>query len=173
MPENYGLKRADLNAPRGFTLIEVTMAILLIGVISVVLAGFYSVLFNVPVEIVVKNKANNLASAAIEDIKCRDWEDPAGPGPLGIDAGENAANKTTFDDIDDFNGYTESPPRYMDGTVMPGMSGFSVNAAVSYVDDNLNVSAAATDRKRVTVTVKKNNVPKISVCTVLSRQGKL
>lgn len=161
------------NAPRGFTLIEVTLAILLIGVISVVLAGFYSVLFNVPVEIVQKNKANNLAGAALEDIKCRAWEDPMGANPLGVDSGENAANKTTFDDLDDFNGYTEAPPRYQDGTVMPGMTGFSVNTAVSYVDENLNVSAAATDRKRVTVTVKKNNVPKISVCTVLSRQGAL
>jgi len=152
-------------------LVEIMMSVLLIGVISVVLSGYYSVLFRVPVEIVVKNKADNLASAAMEEIKCRAWEEPSGTRPLGTDPGETAGNKTTFDDIDDFNGYSESPPKYQDGTVMPGLTGYAVNTAVSYVDDSMKTTASVTDRKMITVTIKKNNITKVVLYTVVSRQG--
>jgi len=163
--------RRTMNGARGFALVDVMMSVLIVGIISVVLTGYYSVLFRVPVEIAVKNKANNLAGAAMEELKCRAWEEPSGPRPLGVDSGETAANKTTFDDIDDFNGYSESPPRYQDGAVMPGLSGYSVSFAVTYVDAALNATASATDRKMISVTVKNKNIPKITLYTVLSRNG--
>ena len=159
---------------RGFTLIEMNLAVIIVGVMAAVLVSLYSVSSKAFVEIRVKNKANSLAIAAMEDIKCRKWDEtePAGTkSAIGRDPGETAGDKTTFDDIDDFNGYSESPPRYQDGTPMPGLDGFSMTVdTVCYVDTALNFSATGTTLKEIVLTVKKGNVPKITLSTIVSQQ---
>lgn len=163
-----------MSTSRGFTLIEMSLTVIIVGVTAAVLASLYAVTSRAFVEIRVKNKANSLAIAAMEEIKCRKW-DEAGPAKtksaIGLDAGETPGDKTTFDDIDDFNGYSESPPRYQDGTPIPGLAVFSIIVdTVCYIDAGLNFSAAATTRKMITVTVKKENAAKTTLNTVLSQQ---
>jgi prepilin-type N-terminal cleavage/methylation domain-containing protein len=154
---------------RGFTLIEMSLAVLIAGTVALVLASFYAVLARIPTGIGVKNKANNLAIAVMEEIKCRKWDELAAPAEsatLGIDTGETLQDKTTYDDIDDFNNYN--------GTGMTGLDGFSVNVAVVYVGtDCVHVSATPTTRKEITVTVKKNNVQKMTLNTIVSQKNGL
>lgn len=76
---------------------------------------------------------------------------------LGLDDAERSTDRTTFDDVDDYNNLVESPPVYRDGTPIPGFAGWSRCVEVEYVfPPNLNLESAE-DRgvKRITVTVKR------------------
>jgi hypothetical protein len=112
----------------------------------------------------------------MEEILIKDWADPETPsGPLGNETGEwrnGTTNATIFDDIDDYNNYTESPPKTIEGYVMDGTipvgSGYTQalpdyrsyrrSAAVEYVifnttNNTFMPSVSSTDYKKVTVTV--------------------
>jgi len=179
-------KKVFMRKLRGFTLIEMNLLVIIVGVVAVVLVSFSSVLSKSFSGVRAKNKAHNLAVAAMEDIKCRKWDQLASPartaeGLLGPDGSEATIplDKRIFDDIDDFKGYSETPPRYQDGTVIPGLSGFSMTVdTVCYVDANLNVvTATTTVRKKIIVTVRKTvgvaEVTKVTLTTIVSQKDGL
>ena len=166
----------NMRTSRGFTLIEMCMAVIVVGLVSIVLVSLSALLSKSFTGVRIKNRANDLAIAAMEEIRCRKWDELTAPlksATLGRDTGETLGVKTSFDDIDDFNGYIAAPPQYQDGTPMPGLAGYSVTVAVSYVDASLNVSGTATARKKIVVTVKKDNTAKATLNTILSQQGGL
>lgn len=76
------------------------------------------------------------------------------PNPLGPDDGEVVGkDRTLFDDVDDYNGLTESP-RSRDGLSLK-LDNFQWKAAVEYVQPGTPQDVVADDRgvKRITVTV--------------------
>ena len=76
------------------------------------------------------------------------------PNPLGPDDGEVVGKgRTLFDDVDDYNGLTESP-RSRDGLSLK-LDNFQWKAAVEYVQPGTPQDVVADDRgvKRITVTV--------------------
>ncbi len=79
---------------------------------------------------------------------------------LGIELGNLLADKTTLDDVDDFDGYAETPPLYADGTAMAGLSAWTRRVRVQWVDRNdpSLVVGSETGVKRIIVTVEKNGV---------------
>ncbi|MBS0192255.1 MAG: hypothetical protein U0573_06495 [Phycisphaerales bacterium] len=97
-----------------------------------------------------------LAESLMNDILLLPYADPAGGTFIGIDSGESAANKSTFDDVDDFDQWTESPPTSSTGTTMAGFAGWTrsvrvYRASLSNPDSN---SGAESGLKRIEVTVK-------------------
>lgn len=102
-----------------------------------------------------------LAKELLEEVQLRKFDQtqpdarPAYPSyslsALGTDAGENPADKKTFNDIDDFRGWTESPPTDPLQRALPGLAGYQRSVTVSYVKPDLSVSTTTTDFKRVTV----------------------
>jgi MSHA pilin protein MshD len=78
------------------------------------------------------------------------------PAALGLDAGE-ADNKSRalFDDVDDYDGLDDSPPRARDGTGLKGVSDWRRKVSVVYVqpDDPSVVVFDDQGVKRITVTV--------------------
>jgi len=76
----------------------------------------------------------------------------AGPSPSHL------YNRLGYDDIDDYNGYADSPPRTEDGSVVLGAEQFSRTAEVVNVataDLGSEKSWDSTDAKRITVKVYK------------------
>ena len=69
-------------------------------------------------------------------------------------------NRTGYDDIDDYNGYADSPPRAEDGSTIVGSEAFSRIADVRNVLTNDLGSVQpwdSTDAKRISVSVYKNH----------------
>jgi len=78
----------------------------------------------------------------------------AGPFPA------HAANRTVYDDIDDYDGYVDSPPRSEDGTAIAGAAGFRRTVEVCNVlasNTNSVQPWDSTDAKRIRVSVYRNN----------------
>ncbi len=113
-----------------------------------------------------RSVANELAQDLMEEIKQRKWDEQAGADGLtaagdrsaiGLD-GETANNKTTFDDIDDYNNWQERPPCDASNTALPQYSKFTRSVRVRYMrydapTQTFVEDAGPTDYKRIEITV--------------------
>src|SRR4051794_8571179 len=78
------------------------------------------------------------------------------PAALGPDAGEvDSKSRAAFDDVDDYDGLDESPPRARDGGAMPGTGEWRRKVSVVYVQPDDPNAVVFDDQgvKRITVTV--------------------
>lgn len=75
-----------------------------------------------------------LAESLLAEIERTPYIDPSNPATLGRDAGESATDKTTFDDVDDYDGWTESPPQDSNGVAIPNMTGWTRKVSVIWSD---------------------------------------
>lgn len=104
-----------------------------------------------------------LASQLLEEVRLRRWDETtpvpaaytdAPSATLGVDGGETASDKRTFDDIDDFNGWQETT--IMDPVMRPiaGFPDYTRSVAVGYVTPELVATGAASAHKQITVCVQ-------------------
>lgn len=133
----------------GFTLIEMIMSIL---IISVALTGVLSVMsmtVSHSADPMIQNQAIAIAESYLEEIMLMDYcDDPADlincPLASGSESGETRA---TFDDVDDYNGLSDSGVKDQAGTAISGLSEYTVTVSVSAV------TLTGVSAKQVTVTV--------------------
>lgn len=122
--------------------------------------------------------AMNLGRGLMAEVMSKNFADPTQPNnPLGKDTGETTRN--TFDDVDDYNNYSDSPPVTVGGTPMNGTGGtpdysrFTRSVRVVYcniVGNNIvEVSPGPTDYKKVTVTSSGPYVRDISIDEVKAK----
>ena len=104
--------------------------------------------------------ATNLAQELLEEIRTLPWQDPSGVVVLGPDAGETD-RVLHYNDVDDYDGLYEHPPRDLDGYDLDGTGGrpnfsqYARMAEVTYADPaTLEPTVTVTDIKKVTVTVR-------------------
>jgi hypothetical protein len=95
-----------------------------------------------PVVVAGTIKGNALASDLMEEVLSKSWDENATavgpisdglktlPASLGPESGET---RPAFDDIDDYNGYSESPPKVQDGQVLADFAEFTRSVQVYYV----------------------------------------
>ena len=163
---------------RGFILVEisVTYVILSLALVTLIPVFLMAIRASKNTEQIVS--ATYLSSELMEEVLLHKWDQstssPAkhipNPGAIGVDSGETASDKRTFNDIDDFNGWTESPPK---DPVMNSLAQFypySRSVSVAYADSNLNVSAAATDYKLVTVCTSTKKLKPLCMNTVCTNR---
>lgn len=161
---------------RGFSLVEmvvtiVVMAIVLTGVALV----FYTTVRQSP-EPLLNMRAAALGQAYLDEILPKRYDENSGQGgiprcdstdpgakpcstTLGPDVSPtnppNPETRAQYDDVDDYNGLNESPPRDALGNVLPGYANYRVQVSVVYAGngpDGLGL-ANLQDAKLITVTV--------------------
>lgn len=107
-----------------------------------------------------RGRAALLAQDLMDEILEQQYEDPEfAPGSFGRNATEaSTGDRSLFDDVDDYHGWSESPPEARDGTALAGFDGWERSVTVAWADpSNLNLSSGSDTRiKRITVTVKFN-----------------
>ena len=82
-----------------------------------------------------------------------------GPSPVfGLENGESGVNRLDFDDVDDFNGWSQNPPQHRDGSAVFNSSGWQRDVTVEWVDPGNPTGPSGSDQdlKRITVTVRHN-----------------
>jgi len=113
--------------------------------------------------------AAELAAELMEEVKLKKWDAtntylrPGYPSyskssPLGPEGGEDINDKTTFHDLDDFNGYTESPPKDPVGRPLTAFGRYRRTVTMSYVTSSLAPTGSTTNYKLVTVCVSRGGV---------------
>jgi hypothetical protein len=96
-----------------------------------------------------------LARELMAEIFQVSYKDPQGGTTFGPESGETGSTRANFDDVDDYNQYTDSPPQDKAGNVMPNCTGWSRHVDVDRVEPALPQVAILweTTLKRITVTV--------------------
>ena len=101
-----------------------------------------------------------LASSLMSEILTLSYEDPNETPDFGLELTENSLLRSAFDDVDDYVGWTASPPQNRDGTAVPGLTGWRQSVQIAVVDPADLSRKKITDSgvKRITVTITHNSV---------------
>ena len=100
------------------------------------------------------------ADALLAEILANSFADETDADNFGPETaqGESTAIRDTWDDLDDYAGWSASPPQRKDGTPLGDLAGWARGVLVSYVDPiTLSPSVAATDLIAVVVNVSGPN----------------
>ena len=140
---------------RGATLIEAVTAILVLGIAIPPLVALFTEIAAHSVDDTYQGVAATYVDALMEEIVSKAFEDPdEASGSFGTEEGSRSA----YDDIDDYDGLSNSPPKRLDGTDLDDYGGLTRSVTVD------NVTAAdpdpitpevdgSTEFKRIKVTV--------------------
>lgn len=161
---------------RAFMLVEAAIATLVLSLVFVALARF--VIFSIRAT---QNShsiklSTQLSTELMEEVRLRRWDEDTPlpvkaievPTIVGLDTGETAGDKRTFDDIDDFNGWIETSVMDPVMRAVAGLEGIRRTVSVSYVDSNFNAAGGTTDYKYVRVCTQISSRNPICVNTVFT-----
>jgi type II secretory pathway pseudopilin PulG len=139
----------------GFTIVEAVTSMVIASVMIVAAISAITVFSKANTLQKDQYRASLLARRLMTEIEQCLYVDPANTGTLGPEGGESTGSRSAFNDVDDYTGWSESPPQNKDGTVIPGYTGWTRAATVVWVDPNNPSSVQNSDMgaKRITVTV--------------------
>jgi MSHA pilin protein MshD len=154
----------------GFSIVEVTVSIVLTGIMLTVALQTVSQSNLTQHRTLERARAGELARMLANEILQHSYVEPVAAATFGAESGETRA---TYDDVDDYNGLSESPPRYRDGTTVNGPRANTWRRTVSVTWANPITLADASPYqesgiKKITITVSRNNVPLATVTTLRS-----
>ena len=116
------------------TLIEVVASTMIVGLMSVAALNGLGAVTRSSEAIGNRAIALGLADDLMAEILPLPYSDPSDTPVFGIESGEAAAGpRSTFDDIDDFNGWNQSPPTTRDGVVIPNRTNWRHRVTVTRV----------------------------------------
>ena len=143
----------------GFSYVEVMLSVIIVSVLVVSGLRLFANIGSGKNVTTDQNSAADLAIKMIEEIKDQYYKDPdTETGQLGPEAGENTSARSDFDDIDDYNNFSESPPHDRDGLELPQYADFTRSVTVRYVCDDDFTKTAEYDEgfKEVVITINRN-----------------
>lgn len=143
----------------GLSLIEVSISTLIVGLLLVAALKSSGQTLRSRAAASVPLRGEMLARELMTEILDGVYEDVTAPA-FGPEAGEMTGNRSLFDDVDDWHGWSASPPCQKDGTEIIGFTEWQRDIAVQLVDITSPATVSATDQgiKRVTVTVRRNGI---------------
>ncbi|MGX5172400.1 hypothetical protein ACUR5C_00065 [Aliikangiella sp. IMCC44653] len=146
----------------GYSLIELIITITLTTLVMVLFYTVFSQSQARSVTPVMQIKAAQLAQAYLEEISLRRFDEnsPAGngqrcnsPGQPSCSAtlGSDGETRDQFDDIDDYNGLSDSPPRDALNNPRSGFNNYQTSVNVSYAGGDFGL--AAQDLKKIEISI--------------------
>ena len=154
------------------SLIETTVSVLLVGILFAAVLntlGASSMTQSIHAR---RETALLLAQDLMTEILQQAYEDPNETvNPGGVEAGEDGANRMDFDDVDDYLGWSSSPPEYRTGVEIPWATGYTrtVNGEWRDPDDLVQASGSETGVKAIWVTVLYNGKTLVTLSAVRTR----
>jgi hypothetical protein len=158
----FSCPQSPAPSPRfGLSLIEVVTATLIVGMMSVAALNALGAATRSADSLGNRAVALGLAEELMSEIVQAAYAEPSGATGFGADTGETSGPRSAFDDVDDYDGWSKSPPQYRDGTSMPDRTDWRHRVAVTRVTPNDLTQTSGTDEgaKRIRVTIEyRNNI---------------
>ena len=118
----------------GWTLVEVMVATMLVGVLIVPIMGVFIRTANNYYRESVRDHAWQLGQELMNEIMTRAWEDPNSTGRrFGRETDESTNRRQEWDDIDDYDGLVDRPPVDEMGSPLPDCDSYERRVEVRYV----------------------------------------
>jgi len=147
---------------RALTLVEAVVSIAIIGVMLVAALNTVGASQTTQKKMGDRSRAMLLAQDLMSEIFQQSYIEPDDPVALiGLEGGENSDKRDRFDDVDDYHGWSASPPQEKDGTAFSGFDGWRRSVAVDWVNpaDVAEELGSDTGVKRITVSVTLDDLP--------------
>ncbi|MCP4430264.1 MAG: type II secretion system protein [Gammaproteobacteria bacterium] len=126
----------------GFTLIEIITTIVILGVAATAIMSVFSATVRTSANPMIQQQAISIAEAYMEEIMLKSFNDPD-----GTEVGES---RSSFDDIDDYDGLTDNGVRDQNNNPIASLADYTVTVTVA--NSSLNGIAVA-DAFLITVNV--------------------
>jgi Tfp pilus assembly protein PilV len=142
----------------GNSLLEVAVATLLVAILLVAaLQAAGQSLFS-QIKTADRIRGQRLAQSLLAEVTQLAYSEPgASNPPLGADASETG--RATFDDVDDYHGYSESPPQNSAGAALTEYAGWTRSVAVERIDPvTLAITASESGAKRITISARRGAI---------------
>ena len=130
----------------GVNLVELVIAIVIISIACVGVMLVYAQVVRFSADPMIEQQATAIAEGYLDEILARPVIDPS-PGVAETGGAEAGETRATFDDVQDYNGLSDSPPQDQNGAVadldgngQPDLAGYSLDVAVT---PNVLVGGAA------------------------------
>lgn len=159
---------------RGLTLVEVVISMAIIS--TALTAGLRTMASFSQGQRAAEQKAvaMALANQLMAEINMWPYEDPvSGSTTFGLESGEIWGNRTTYDDIDDYNGLSLSPPTARNGDIIAGYDDYSLCVSISYYAPASTAFSGfpSNSFKSITVQVYKSGVEMARLTTIRGRHN--
>jgi MSHA pilin protein MshD len=149
-------KRLHRSRP-ALTLVEVVVSTLIVGVMTVAALDGLGAATRSSEWAGNQGIAQGLADDLMAEILTKAYSDPNGSAVFGLETGE-AAPRSNFDDVDDFNGWNQKPPQAADGATLSDRTKWRRRVTVERVrlSDLTQTTAGNSDEgaKRIHVTIE-------------------
>ncbi len=151
----------------GFSLVESVVSTLIVGLLLVTASRTVSTSVITQTTTADLVKASVLADSLLSEIISLSYMEPGlSTSAIARESGESGGSKVGYDDVDDFDGWTEKPPEYRDGTAMANLSSWQRRVTVQWITISntgvVAVSGTETNIKRIRVTVREKSIDVIT-----------
>jgi MSHA pilin protein MshD len=167
--------RRSTPARRGFTMAEIVVSTAIIGVMIVAALDAVGMAARTRRLNADRLAGEALAQELMAEVMSMPYTDPESPGgAIGFDSGESSANRSTFDDVDDYHNYSATSVQSRSGDVYSGYTNWGQQVTVTYADrTTAAASGSDTGLKRITVTVTSPTFETTQLIALRSNSGAL
>jgi type II secretory pathway pseudopilin PulG len=159
--------QSSIHGRTGFSLAESLVSVTLAGILMVTSLQSMVTAKRRELNTTEQLSGQQLACALLSEILLQDYKEPqTSVAPVfGLETGESTGNRSLFDDVDDYIGWTESPPVERSGNVIPGFSGWTRTVTVERANADTLAPTTLTNSglKKMTVTVSRNGITRGSM----------
>lgn len=146
---------AARTSKHGLTLVEVIVSTMIVGVLMVATLNALGAATSSSKSAGNRSVAIGLADDLMAEILNAKYVDPGNSPVFGPETGESGTSRTAFNDVDDYNGWSEQPPQAKNGTPLIDRSDWRRRVTVDRVtaSDPTTTSMTETGVKRITIDV--------------------
>jgi len=152
---------------KGVTLVELVISIVVLSIAMVAMMNSFSLSMSHSADPLWRNKSLKLAQLYLDEILSKNYDEltPVGGIPvvanpscasLGSDGvGASAETRATYDDVDDYNGIDDLPPKNLTNSIDSSYALYRVTVEVTCDGDSVGATGGTADNnaKKITVTV--------------------
>ena len=139
---------SDVRDIRGFTLLEILVTVVVIGIAATAIMGVYINTVRESANPLIQQQAIAIAEAYLEEIQLKNFADPDQP-----ETGTEEASRNLYDDIQDYNGLTDNGAEDQNGNAIVSLAAYTVQVAVTSRVMSGPDTVPAVDSRRIDVTV--------------------
>ncbi len=140
---------------RGLSQVEVVMSTLFVMLTLSAAMHSFGVVLRSRTGTSSQARGRLLAQQLATEILSHHYLDPGGSPEFGVESSEVSFDRASFNDVDDFDGWSAAPPEDRDGNSLDQTDGWSRQVSVAWVERDDPTVTSATDQgvKRITVAV--------------------
>lgn len=156
----FSVLRLRRRGLRSFTLIEAVISTVIIGVMFVAAMNVLGATAIAKRSTEQQALGYSLAQDLMNEILNQPYEDPDQTAEFGRESGEGGGDRADFDDVDDYDTWSATPPEDKNGTPLVGYDQWTRSVEISFVNptDLRHELATNTGIKSITVTVSRDGI---------------